>query len=268
VVSLCALVVAAFVLPLLLPWQPSDLDSDYSQSLVGPNASHPFGTDQIGHDLLAQTLSGLQKSLVIGFVAATVSTAIAATVGSIAGYFGGWSDRAIAIAIDLLLVIPSFLIIAIISPSVSSGGFIVLAMLLALFNWMITARVVRGLALTLREREYIEAAKYMGVPSRTIILRHLLPNMASLLIIDATLTVGGTILAETGLTYFGFGVQPPEVSLGTLIAAGTSGASLTTSPWLWFFPGALLVLTVLSVNFIGDALRDAFDGGSRQGGAS
>jgi peptide/nickel transport system permease protein len=129
--------------------------------------------------------------------------------------------------------------------------------LLAAFSWMITARIVRGLTLSLREREFVQAARFMGVPARTIIFRHLLPNMSSFLIIDATLNVGGAILAEGGLSYFGFGVQPPDVSLGTLIAEGTSSA--LTFPWLFLFAGGLLILAVLSVNVMGDGLRDALD---------
>ena len=260
---LVVLLLIAYVLPLFLPYKPADLDPDLAQSLVGPGPRHWFGTDQIGHDLLAQCVSGLQKSLLIGFVAAVASTTIAAVVGSVAGYFGGWSDRVITVVIDLLLVLPSFLIVAIISPAIQGVSFILLALVIAAFNWMITARVVRGLAL--RDREYVESARYMGVRAGTIIRTHLLPNMASLLIVDATLNVGGAILAETGLSYFGFGIQPPDVSLGTLISAGTSGPSLTSSPWLWLFPGALIVLTVLSVNFLGDAMRDAIDANSTRG---
>jgi peptide/nickel transport system permease protein len=129
------------------------------------------------------------------------------------------------------------------------------------FAWMITARILRGMTLTLREREFVKAARFMGAPARTIIRRHILPNMASLMIIDVTITVGATILLETGLSFFGFGVQPPDVSLGTLIRDGST-ASLTT-PWLFLFSGGLLVVSVLAVNFIGDGLRDAIDPQSR-----
>jgi peptide/nickel transport system permease protein len=130
-------------------------------------------------------------------------------------------------------------------------------LVLAAFSWMITARIVRGLTLSLREREFVQAARFMGVPSRTIIFRHLLPNMSSFLIIDATLNVGGAILAESGLSYFGFGVQFPDVSLGNLIADGVGSA--LTFPWIFFFPGLCLIVTVLAVNVMGDGLRDALD---------
>ena len=168
--------------------------------------------------MLAQTLRGLQKSLIIGLCVAFISTIIAATVGAIAGYFGGWSDRVLMWVVDLLLVVPSFIIIVIFTPRTKPAGTIIwLIVLLAVFGWMISARIVRGLTMSLRDREFVAAARYMGVPTR-IIVRHIVPNIASILIIDTTLNVGVAILAETGLSYLGFGVQPPDVSLGSLIA--------------------------------------------------
>jgi len=164
--------------------------------------------------------------------------------------------------VDLLLVLPSFLVLVILSRFYQGKTWLLLVVGLTIFDWMITARVIRGLAMSLRERDFVRAARYMGVSTRKIIFRHLLPNMASVLIIAATLklNVGGAILAETGLSYLGFGVAAPDVSLGTLIAEGT-GAALTY-PWLFLFAGSILVLTVLAVSFIGDGLRDAFDPGS------
>jgi peptide/nickel transport system permease protein len=252
---LAFLVLFAFFGPYLSKWDYKE--KDFSSFLEGPSGSHWFGTTQIGGDVYQLTLRGLQKSLIIGFLAALFSTGMAAVVGAYAGYYGGWVDRALMWFVDLLLVLPSFLIIAILSPQFRGKTWLVFVLLLAGFSWMITARVVRGMALSLREREFVQAARFMGVPSRTIIFRHLLPNMSSLLIIDATLNVGGVILAETGLSYFGFGVQPPDVSLGTLIADGTRSA--LTYPWLFLFAGGLLILTVLAVSVVGDGLRDAVD---------
>jgi peptide/nickel transport system permease protein len=154
----------------------------------------------------------------------------------------------------------------VLSPLYRGRTWLMIVVLLAAFGWMITSRIIRGMAMSLRERDFVRAARYMGVPTRTIVFRHLLPNMASILIISATLDVGGTILSETGLSYLGFGVQPPDVSLGSLIAEGT--ASALTYPWLFGFAGAALILTVLAVSFIGDGLRDAFDPGSERGGKS
>ncbi|HET9770836.1 MAG TPA: ABC transporter permease [Acidimicrobiia bacterium] len=233
------------------------LDQDLINALQGPSGNHWFGTTQLGQDVFARTMKGLQKSLVIGLLTAFFSTGTAALVGACAGYFGGWVDRILMWVVDLLLVLPSFLIIAILSPNFKGKTWLLFVVLLAAFSWMITARIVRGLTLSLREREFVQAARFMGVPSRTIIFRHLLPNMSSFLIIDATLNVGGAILAEGGLSYFGFGVQPPDVSLGTLIQEGTPSA--LTFWWIFLFPGLLLILAVLSVNVMGDGLRDALD---------
>jgi peptide/nickel transport system permease protein len=179
-------------------------------------------------------------------------------VGSVAGYFGGARDRALMWIVDLLLVVPSFILIAIITPRLKDAANIALLIVfLAAFSWMISSRMVRGLTMSLREREYVQAARYMGVPSWRIIARHIVPNVASILIIDTALNVGAAILAETGLSYLGFGVQPPDVSLGTLIADGTKSA--TTFPWVFLFPAGVLVLIILCANLIGDGLRDALD---------
>jgi peptide/nickel transport system permease protein len=237
---------------------------DFLSFLSPPSADHWFGTTQIGNDVFAQTMRGLQKSLLIGLLVAMISTGLAAIVGSVAGYFGGWVDRALMWIVDLLLVIPSFLIIAILMRNVTSAGWIVLVLLIALFGWMITARIVRGMTLSLREREFVLAARYSGVSSAGIIFRHLIPNMSSLLIIDATIAVATAIIAESGLSYFGFGVKLPDVSLGTLIAAGTESAF--TFPWLFMFSGGLLVLTTLAVSVFGDGLRDALDPSSKRSG--
>ena len=262
VLSLAVLVglfVACYAVPPLLPYSHTDIDFNALQT--PPSAQHWFGTNAIGQDVLAQVLRGMQKSLLIGLCVAVISTVIAATVGSIAGYFGGWRDRALMWVVDLLLVVPSFILIAIITPRTkNSANVALLIVLLAGFSWMVSSRMVRGLTMSLREREYVQAARYMGVPSRKIIARHILPNVASILIIDTALNVGVAILAETGLSFLGFGVQPPDVSLGTLIADGTKSA--TTFPWVFLFPAGVLVTILVCANLTGDGLRDAFDPGS------
>lgn len=250
--------VFAFGGPYIGQWSYSE--NDFSSLLKGPSWSHWFGTTQVGVDVFAQTTRGLQKSLIIGLLVAVFSTGLSAIVGAFAGYLGGRTDKSIMWFVDLLLVLPSFLVLVILSRFYQGKTWLLLVVGLTIFDWMITARVIRGLAMSLRERDFVRAARYMGVSTRKIIFRHLLPNMASVLIIAATLNVGGAILAETGLSYLGFGVAAPDVSLGTLIAEGT-GAALTY-PWLFLFAGSILVLTVLAVSFIGDGLRDAFDPGS------
>lgn len=258
-VILILLFVASFALPPLLPWDYQQLD--YTALLQPPSLDHPFGTNQIGQDVLAQTLRGLQKSLVIGFCVAIFSTAVAAVAGSLAGLLGGWTDRAIMWFVDLLLVVPSFIIVAIFAPRTKgSGSIVLLIVLLAAFSWMISARIVRGLALSLRDREFVRAARYMGASTPRVIVSHIVPNIASILIIDTTLSVGAAIMAETGLSFLGFGVQKPDVSLGSLIAEGTRSA--LTYPWLFLFSGGLLITVVLCANLVGDGLRDAFDPGA------
>lgn len=258
-VILVLLFVGCYALPPLLPWSYTDLDFYALQD--PPSTEHWFGTNALGQDLLAQILRGMQKSMLIGLCVAVISTGIAATIGAIAGYFGGWRDRALMWVVDLLLVVPSFILIAIITPRTkNSANIALLILLLAGFSWMVSSRMVRGLTMSLREREFVQAARYMGVPSRRIITRHIVPNVASILIIDAALNVGVAILAETGLSFLGFGVQPPDVSLGTLIADGTNSA--TTFPWVFLFPAGVLVLIVVCANLTGDGLRDALDPGS------
>lgn len=262
VTVLCLLFAGCWLLPPLLPYSHTDLD--YYALQQPPSPTHWFGTNAIGHDLLAQTLRGMQKSLVIGMAVAFISTIIAATVGAIAGYFGGWRDRTLMWIVDLLLVVPSFLLIAIVTPRTrESGSILWLIVLLACFSWMISSRIVRGMTMSLREREFVAAARYMGVSNWRIIVRHIVPNVASILIIDTALNVGLAILAETGLSFLGFGVQPPDVSLGTLIADGTR--SVTTFPWVFLFPAGVLVLIVLCANLVGDGLRDALDPAARPG---
>ena len=256
--GLCVIAVlflAAFFGQFITQWSYDQIDGN--AFLKPPSTSHWFGTSQIGQDVFAQTMRGLQKSLIIGFLVGVISTGLAAIVGATAGYFGGVIERLNLFVISLLLVLPDFLIIAIVSPRIRGQSWLWLVVLISLFSWMLTAMVVYNLTLSLKQREFVTAARFMGVPPFTVITRHILPNMASFLIIDTTLTVGGAILLESGLSYFGFGVQPPDVSLGTLIAAGTGSA--LTYVWLFAFAGSILTILVLAVSLVGDGLRDAID---------
>ena len=262
VISLLLLVVlfiTCYALPPLLPYSYTDLDFYALQQ--PPTTDHWFGTNALGQDLLAQTLRGMQKSMLIGVCVAFISTIIAATVGTVAGYFGGWRDRTLMWTVDLMLVVPSFLLITIVVQR-TRGDIVWLIVLLAAFSWMISSRIVRGMTMSLREREFVSAARYMGASSWRVIVRHILPNVASIIIIDTALNVGVAVLAETGLSFLGFGIQPPDVSLGTLIADGTK--SVTTFPWVFLFPAGVLVLIILCANLVGDGLRDALDPGARQ----
>ncbi|MDO4792290.1 MAG: ABC transporter permease [Buchananella hordeovulneris] len=265
-VGLIVIALVALFAPVLSPWDYTV--PDQTAFLKPPNSAHWFGTDSGGFDMFAMTIEGLRKSLLIGLVVAGLQTTIAAFVGASAAYFGGWFDRITLWLVDLLLVVPAFLLIAVLAHSTgkASGSVWVLIGLLAAFGWMLSSRVVRSLTLSVRSLDYVTAARYMSVPSFTIIVKHILPNISSLLIIDATLGVASAVLSETTLSYFGFGVQAPEVSLGTLISYGQARA--TTHPWLFMPPAMVLTLTLVCVNFVGDGVRDALDPSSKSAGGN
>ncbi|MDP9866320.1 MULTISPECIES: ABC transporter permease [Streptosporangium] len=252
----------AFAGPHLGRWTYTD--KDFTAFLQPPSAAHWWGTLQTGADVYAVTLRGMQKSLIVGLLAAVVGTTLAAVVGAFAGYFTGWADRSLTWLTDLMLVLPAFLILAIMSPLFAEGQWLLFVLVLALFLWMVTSKIVRSMTISLKEREFIQAARFMGVPPVRIIFRHVIPNMSSLLAVDATLNVSAAILTETSLSYFGFGIQPPDVSLGSLIADGAKTA--VYAPWTFWFCAGLLIVTVLAVNLVGDSLRDAFDPGAKRGG--
>lgn len=262
------IVIIAFAIfgPMISKWSFHEID--YGAFYSPPSSEHWFGATQAGRDVFAMTAEGLRKSLIIGLAVAGLQTSIAAVIGSMAAYFGGWFDKVALWVIDLLLVVPSFLMIAILSQQAGAarGSILMFIFLLSIFGWMLSSRVVRSLTLSVRNAEYVTAAKYMSVPPMTIIFRHILPNISSLLIIDATLGVASAVLSETALSFFGFGVQAPNVSLGTLIAEGQRAA--TTFPWIFLAPATVLVLMLISVNFIGDGVRDALDPSSKSGGTA
>ncbi len=264
VIGFSLIVLLAIIGPYISPWDYKEVDS--TSFLKPPSADHWLGTTQGGNDVLAMTLEGLRKSLIIGAAVALIQTFLSAVIGSSAAYFGKIVDKTLLWIIDLLLVIPSFLLIAVISQRSkgSNGSVLVLILLLAAFGWMLSARVVRSMTLSVKNYEYVTAAKYMSVPSYVIVGKHIIPNVASYLIIDAALGFVGAVMSETVLSYFGFGVQSPETSLGTLIAEGQTMA--TTFPWIFLAPATLLTLTLICVNFIGDGLRDAIDPSSKSGG--
>ncbi|MBO2459718.1 ABC transporter permease [Actinomadura violacea] len=260
-ILLAGLFTAAFAGPLLSRWGWDD--TDFAAFRQGPSAQHWLGTTQSGRDVLALTLRGTRRSLVIGLSVAVLSTGLAGLVGTVAGFAGGRLDRILMWGTDLLLVLPSFLLVAVLVPLLGGGA---LVPLLAAVLWMITARAVRGMAASLREREYVLAARFLGAgPVRTIV-RHVLPQLASLLVVDASVNVSVAVVAESGLSYLGFGVRPPDVSLGTLVADGQGAA--TACPWPFAAAAGMLVLIVLAVNLLGDGLRDVLDpeSGPRRGG--
>lgn len=222
-----------------------------------PGAQHWFGADSIGVDLYASITAALRKSLLIGFIAAPIATIIAALVGALAGYLGGPIELFHGWLVNLLLTLPIFYVLMIISPMLADFSWIILVLFIALFGWMIMSQIVKNQTKSLREREFVLAARFSGVGTFSILTRHIVPNVSSLLIVDATLGVCSAILAETSLSYFGLGIQPPDVSLGTLLQDGSSAA--VSRPWLFIFPAVFLVSLLTAVSLVGDALRDALD---------
>ncbi|WP_328557744.1 MULTISPECIES: ABC transporter permease [unclassified Streptomyces] len=239
-------------------------DADFTALTQPPSSLHWFGTNQGGNDIYACAVHGLRRSLAIAVSVSVLTVVVAAIVGSGAAYFGGRVERVVLAVIHFLLIVPSFLILALVSHRLA-GDWRVLIVVLTVFGWMSTARVIWSVSTSLRERDYVTAAEFMGVSPSRIILRHIIPNLGSLLIVNLTLGVVATVLSETALSFLGFGVQTPDVSLGTMLADGAS--TVTSAPWLFAFPAGLVVLLTVSMTFIGDGLRDALDPTSVTGSA-
>jgi peptide/nickel transport system permease protein len=260
---------AVFVLLLLLSvigpifWKYNS-SAITNQFGTGPSAAHPFGTDTIGHDMFAQVLQGTQTSLTTALLVAAISTAIGTLIGAAAGYYGGLADQALMRLTDLVLIVPLLAVLLVLANKFSkqANSSLFVGLLLALLLWTYLARLIRGTFLSLREREFIEAEHAIGASDVRIILRHMIPNAAGAIVVNATLTVANAMLIEAALSFLGLGIQPPQVDLGTLIAGGEGDA--TALPWLFYFPAIFLVVAILSVNFIGDGLRDALDPTQRE----
>jgi len=256
VVVLVLLVLAAVVGPAFLPWDHETPDWSAFRSPPSSENGHYFGTDQNGRDLLARTLHGTRVSLAVAFVATLVSVVIGVLFGAIAGYVGGRLDGAMMRFVDILYALPYILFVILLMVVFGRNVYLLFAAI-GLLEWLTMARIVRGQTLSIRNREYIEAARAAGLGRMQIILRHVVPNLIGPVVIYAALTVPEIVATESFLSYLGFGVQEPLTSLGTLIAEGTD--VIEVLPWLLWFPGATLVLLLLSLLFIGDGLRDAFD---------
>jgi ABC-type dipeptide/oligopeptide/nickel transport system permease subunit len=234
----------------------ADITDEFS---TPPSLAHPMGTDDIGHDSFAQVLRGSQKSVQVALMVAFLSTALGAFIGALAGYYRGWVDAALMRFTDLVLTIPSIAILAVLAATLANqaGNWFFVGLVLSLLLWTYIARVVRGTFLSLREKEFVEAARALGASDTRIMFRHLLPNATGSIIVNATVTVSVAILTETALSYLGLGIKSPDTSLGLLISTGQQAA--TTRPWLFYFPGLMIVIIALTINFVGDGLRDAFD---------
>ncbi|MDX3238677.1 ABC transporter permease [Streptomyces sp. ME03-5709C] len=248
--------------PYLTHWD--HMEADFTALSVPPGVGgHLLGTNGAGNDVYAQLVHGLGRSLIIAVTVSLLTTAIAGLFGTTAAYFGGKVERAMLGFVHFLLILPSFLIIALVGTRYR-GEWQVLVVVLTLFGWMLTARVIWSLATSLREREYVLAARFMGVSPMRTIVRHLVPNIGSLLIVTFTLGVASTVQAETALSFIGFGVKQPDVSLGSMLADGQN--TLSTAPWLFYLPASMVVLLTVAMALIGDGLRDALDPTSQSGG--
>jgi peptide/nickel transport system permease protein len=246
---------------------PSPREQHLLVGPAGPTSTHWFGTDELGRDSLSRVLHGGQVSLRIAFGVAILSTVIGVVIGSLAGFYRGWSDELLMRFTDLWIALPALPLLAVATSigtvdlgplgTLDLGGPLGIALLLSLLLWGSIARVVRGATLSLREREFVDAARTIGASNTRIIVRHVLPNCVGPIMVNATLVVAEAILIETTLSFLGVGIQPPTASWGNLLTDAIS--TLEDQWWLTVFPGMAIFLTVLAVNFLGDGLRDALD---------
>ncbi|WIX82032.1 ABC transporter permease [Amycolatopsis carbonis] len=247
------IILFAYVGPLLWKFTPQSITDDNS---APPSGTHPFGTDAVGHDTLAQVMRGTQISLQISVLIAIFATIVGTIWGAIAGYYRGWIDTLLMRIADLVLTLPLLAVAAVLAHQVG-GTWWLIAVVIAGLYWAYVSRVARGVVLSLREKEFVEASKALGASDARIIFRHLVPNALGAIIVNLTILVSIGILLETALSFIGFGVTPPDTSLGLLVS--TAQTAVDTRPWLFYFPGVFIILIALTINFIGDGLRDAFD---------
>jgi ABC-type dipeptide/oligopeptide/nickel transport system permease subunit len=231
---------------------------DLTNVLAGPTtaAHHFFGTDEIGRDFFSRVIYGIRTSMEVGVFVAFVSSVIGVIVGAVAGYYGGWIDNILMRITDLVLTLPALAILLTAAALLGQGSQWRVSVILALFFWTGLARIVRGVFLSLREKEYVEAAKAAGSGDIRIMFRHILPNTLGPIVVNGTLSVGAAIIVEAALSFLGFGIKPPTPSLGSLIA---SGQQFPQKWWITAFPGLTLLIIVVAINFVGDGLRDALD---------
>lgn len=246
--------------PQISPYNPNDIDPRAANVTRGfpqpPDAEHILGTDAFNRDLFSRALFGMRISLAVGLLSMTLGLAVGVAVGAVAGYAGGFIDAALMRLVDIFLSLPSFVLFlalnAILQPSIWN-----IVLIIGMFAWMDTARLVRAEFLTLKQRDYVLAAHAIGVTPMRMVLVHLLPNALAPIIVTATLAVPGAILAESALSFVGIGVPPPDASLGSMLQ--DAKAWLNSAWWMWLVPGLLISFIVLAFNFMGDALRDALD---------
>jgi peptide/nickel transport system permease protein len=257
--AMVSLALLAFVIALtylgaaLWRYKYATITPDDSQP---PSLAHPFGTDSLGHDQFARVLRGSQQSLKVALIVAVLSTGLGAPWGAIAGYYGGRVDTVMMRFCDVLLTLPLYAVAGAIS-SDFGGSTTTVGLILGGLGWVVDARIVRGVVLSLRQQEFVEAARALGASDLRIVFRHLLPNATGAIIVQATLNVAAAILGEATLSFLGLGVTAPDTSLGLLTFQARN--AVDTRPWLFYFPGLMIIIIALATNFVGDGLRDATD---------
>jgi peptide/nickel transport system permease protein len=258
-----SLLVLSVLLAPLLPYDPEA--SDMPSRLQPPSWQHPFGTDPLGRDLLTRVLYGGRISLSVGLMVVIITLVIGVPVGATAGYFGGRIDNILMRITDAALSLPSLLVLILLSaivretelPFFERNNVLTIAVVIGILSWMTVARLVRATFLAIRQMEFVTAARCLGTRNLRVMIRHILPNAVGPIIVESTLEIGYAIMEEAGLSFLGFGIQPPTPSWGNLLS--NAPEHLTKHPWLAIFPGVMIFLTIISVSYIGDGLRDAYD---------
>ena len=261
-IAVLAFLVLASVFAFTTPYSPTDQEP--KNSFQKSNADHWFGTDELGRDVFTRILYGGRVSLTVGLFSTFLSIALGVLVGALSGYFGGWVDSVLMRITDAFLTFPTIFVLIILGaflreqqvPWLKNSVLIVIIIIAAL-SWMWPARLVRGLFIVLREREFVTASRALGGSSARIIIQHILPNCIGPIVVSGTLQMASAIITESGLSYLGFGVQPPTPTWGSILA--TAQNQVFRAPWIGFFPGFMIFVTVMAINYIGDGLRDAFD---------
>jgi len=248
------LATVALFAPLIAPYGPATIN--VYNVLSPPDRAHPLGTDDLGRDVLSRIIWGSRASLKVGFIAVGIAITIGTALGAIAGFYGGTIDSVLMRFVDIMLAFPTFFlilaVIAIVEPSIAT-----IMIIIGLTGWMDVARLVRAEFLTLKERDFVSAARAIGASDARIIFRHIIPNALSPVFVAATFGIAGAILTESGLSFLGLGVQPPAPSWGNILTSGKD--YITVAWWLSLFPGLAILITVLSYNLVGEGLRDALD---------
>ena len=261
-IAVLAFLVFAAIFANFSPYSPTDQEP--TNSFEKPNSVHWFGTDELGRDVFSRIFYGGRVSLTVGLLSTFLSIALGVLVGAMSGYFGGWVDSVLMRITDAFLTFPTIFVLILLGAFLREqqapwlrNSVVVVIVIIAALSWMWPARLVRGLFLVLREKEFVTASRALGGSHTRLIIRHILPNCIGPILVSGTLQMASAIITESGLSYLGFGVQPPTPTWGSILA--TAQNQVFRAPWIGFFPGFMIFITVMAINYIGDGLRDAFD---------